>query len=774
MAWLALNRRQWLLLIWLLPLLGVGWTVAQAPDWREPHHITLTLEPGESVTLGSEALAAPQADSEHVQVRREANGDWRLINLSPNKQVLWQPTGERQYRTVREWPLTAGATFAVGASSLQATIIEPGRLILTSAGRRWEYDGFRLSRVGEPLPECYDNWRTAFRERLSAWSGLRRWLQRPLRLGGGVYCADRLGVADAPVDVALIVPAASGFVLRSGTALGQANSPPVIVAAQTPKAEALALRPVPLTAGDGLIIGRTAYRVTRTMPVLELTVLTRAQRWLAGSEQPAFLPGVAVQWQAMAWLWPPSITDWAWPMGLGLAGLGVGLVVLRRDWWTAVALGLAGVSLGLYLNRSVLPMSWSGLLAWSAMGVWLLTVRSRWSQRLLAALTLLLGIGLIAGWQLAVGAGESGWSRYSGGNAALAGMFGWLAWTGWRERWLFSAWLNIERQRWGLRFLGGAALGLLILQILFGDETGWAGFQPFELVQWALTMAAAYALAPLARQWTSTWRRWLRLRTLIPIGLLAVASSFALIFLRDFSPLALLAVWGLVLVWAWVRVQPRPIFRRLGQLTVLALVVAMIGSLMWLQERPEDFPLDFQADRIRVWAAPDQHPHAGYQLRRALEAIRAGGWTGTVWAESVNGWIMHIPAVEDDFMPTFFLNRYGGLAALALAGVQAAFIGILLAIADRAARRLLPSNAPGGLAYFALWGGAALLGAHFLASWGANLGFLPVMGQPMSLLSTGGSHLTLLVLPVVALAVAVEDQVTQGIKNALPEITARR
>ncbi len=57
-----------------------------------------------------------------------------------------------------------------------------------------------------------------------------------------------------------------------------------------------------------------------------------------------------------------------------------------------------------------------------------------------------------------------------------------------------------------------------------------------------------------------------------------------------------------------------------------------------------------------------------------------------------------------------------------------------------------------------LYGGAALLGAHFLVSWGTNLGFLPVMGQPMSLLSAAGSHLVLFVLPIVALAVAVEEK----------------
>ncbi|MER2528490.1 MAG: FtsW/RodA/SpoVE family cell cycle protein, partial [Candidatus Competibacter denitrificans] len=184
--------------------------------------------------------------------------------------------------------------------------------------------------------------------------------------------------------------------------------------------------------------------------------------------------------------------------------------------------------------------------------------------------------------------------------------------------------------------------------------------------------------------------------------------------------------------------------------------------LSWLQTRPETLSLDFQMDRIRVWAAPEQYPHAGYQLRRALEAIRAGGWAGTVWSEPANGRAMAVPVVESDFAPAFFLNRYGGLAGLILAGLQAMLVALLILIADRALGRDWPGGYRpgmfGGFAYFSLCGGAALLGAHFLVSWGTNLGFLPVMGQPMSLLSAAGSHLVLFVLPIIALAVAAEEK----------------
>lgn len=761
------RHRVWLLLIWLLPLLGAGWTVARAPVWLEPRSLTVALEPGQSVVLGREALGAPQADSEHLRVRREADGSWRLINLSPRKQVLWQPGGGRDDRQTREWPLTSGAMLAIGVHSGEVLITEPGRLVMQSGGQRWEYDGFSLRLDGRPLPECHENWRTGFRERLGDLPGLHRWLQRPLRLGGGVYCADRLGLTGVPVDTAIMMPTAAGFVLRPGAAAGRSDGVPVIVAANTPEAESLWLRSIPLTAGDGLIIGRTGYRVAQTAPTLELTVLTRAWRWLDGAEPPAASSAISVQWRTLPWLWPPGVEGLAWPLGLGLSALALGLVGLRGHWRRAAALGLAGVSLGLHLSSGVMPVLWSYGLAWSVLGLWLITVRSPWSTRLLAALTVLLGIGLVTLLQLAIGAEESGWSRYGGSGAALASAFGWLTWAGWNDQWRQppSRWWDPCWARWGLRLLGSVAVGLLIMQVIWGDEGGWCGFQPFELTKLALVTAAADGLASRRHEWGSfgSLGKCLQgLRYLSPMALLAMVSGFVLAFLRDFSPLILLAFWIVALIWAWARIHPQSAWRGRGRFIVLALMLSAVAGLAWLYERPEIFPLDFQADRIRVWAAPEQYPHAGYQSRRALEAIRAGGWQGTVWNEPVNGRMMTLPAVEDDFMPAFFLNRYGGLAALVLAGIQAAFIGILLTIADRAAYRTGssddPLTAPGGFIYFTLYGGAALLVAHFVVSWGANLGFLPVMGQPMSLLSAAGSHLTLFVLPIVALAVVVEEK----------------
>jgi hypothetical protein len=145
------------------------------------------------------------------------------------------------------------------------------------------------------------------------------------------------------------------------------------------------------------------------------------------------------------------------------------------------------------------PVLWPYLLAWSALGVWLWTVRAPGSARLLATLTLLSGAGLATLLQLGIGAAESGWLRYGGSGAALAGAFGWLTWAGW------CCWgerpPDLRLARWSLRVLGGAALVLLALQAGFGDEGGWGGVQPFELTKLALVTAAAYALMVQARLW---------------------------------------------------------------------------------------------------------------------------------------------------------------------------------------------------------------------------------------------------------------------------------
>lgn len=313
-------------------------------------------------------------------------------------------------------------------------------------------------------------------------------------------------------------------------------------------------------------------------------------------------------------------------------------------------------------------------------------------------------------------------------------------------------------------------LGLLLVQVLFGDETGVGVFQPIELVKLLLILAAALTLAERLelRGWDITFNKlalWLRYLWLV--ALLMAATIIALGLLHDLSPIFLLGIAALTLLWAYWRIHLHWGWRWLGQLGLALGVMGLLYGVTQLYAHPDWFPHNLQSDRIQVWAAPERYPHSGYQLHQGLSAIRAGGWWGINAGHlpsgvqpGVNGAVMRVPAVQDDFAPAFFLNRYGGLLGAVLVAVQLLLVLSLLRIGARA---LAWTQQPdyrqqllGHFAYFTLWGGGGLLLAHFLVSWGTNLGFLPVMGQPMPFLSAAGSHLVLLLLPLMALALVLE------------------
>jgi cell division protein FtsW len=173
----------------------------------------------------------------------------------------------------------------------------------------------------------------------------------------------------------------------------------------------------------------------------------------------------------------------------------------------------------------------------------------------------------------------------------------------------------------------------------------------------------------------------------------------------------------------------------------------------------------FYTDRFLVWLDPASHPHTGQQLLLGARAIADGGWLGADGRSGLAslgqhaGEVMRIPAVQDDFAPSFFLNRHGLAGALALWSLQALLVVALLHTAMRnwlaaASARDFRHAWLGRFRCFALCGGAAFLLGHFLLSWGTNLAIFPVMGQPMSFLSAGGSHLLFFICPLLAFGAA--------------------
>jgi cell division protein FtsW len=429
-----------------------------------------------------------------------------------------------------------------------------------------------------------------------------------------------------------------------------------------------------------------------------------------------------------------------------LAGTGAALLYLQK---TGAAAG-AGI---------VLAAAWAAL--WCA---WLAAGRS------LAARTgiLLLALGLLAQLDMGLGAPESSWLRHAGKTGALlaigagaCGLFAALRPAG-NVRPLPQA-----RVELGLLLLTGAALLLLVLQVVFGNETGVFDLQPVEFAKLTLAALSAHCLALAAGAQPAPGGALLRvLRLGAPALLFLVLLAVALVQVDDYSPLILLTVWGGAMALAFALATRR---YWLAAACLAAFAVAVAGVVLLRAAGPGEFARwNFYADRFMVWLDPNAHPHTGQQLLLGAQAIAGGGWFGADHAFGLAalgqdaGAVLRIPAVQDDFAPSFFLNRHGLAAALLLWLLQALFLAGLLQTALRC--WLAASQARdfrlawlGRFRCFLLCGGAAFVCGHFLLSWGTNLAIFPVMGQPMSFLSAGGSHLLFFICPLLAVCVASEN-----------------
>jgi cell division protein FtsW len=249
----------------------------------------------------------------------------------------------------------------------------------------------------------------------------------------------------------------------------------------------------------------------------------------------------------------------------------------------------------------------------------------------------------------------------------------------------------------------------------------------------------------------------------MPALLFMVLLGVALVQVDDYSPLILLALWGGAMALAHA-LATRQRGAALFLISCAGLAVAAVVALRGTGPG-EIAQWNFYADRFLVWLDPGTHPHTGQQLLLGARAIADGGWLGTdrlLGLSSLGrdaGTALHIPAVQDDFAASFFLNRHGLAAALALWLLQACFLAGLLAVAARcwlagARTRDFRLAWLARFRCFLLCGGAAFVFGHFLLSWGTNLAIFPVMGQPMSFLSAGGSHLLFFIVPLLAFGAA--------------------
>ncbi len=742
---------------------------------------TLRLQPGEAVVLGKQALAAPAADRQHLRVSRATDGTWGLQNISPDRALEVRRDG--QDTLLRSTAMVSGQRLLLAGDAWAVEAHDPALVLRhVATGKRWVYEGALLQSADSgPAAACSDAGASS-RVR-HTWNTLAPgWMRWPaaMQWGGSVACLNHLPAAGMEPG-ALRVQRRAGRYWLQGRAddtrrvclqggRGEGCEPGASLYEQT----------VPLLGVSQLVLGRTGLAADVKGSTLTLRPLWRTG-WLdvsaaapqvAVTGRPGAAPARTASTAPPALAWQTARHDtwrWAWAVSPVLAAalvfaaaVAVAVVAHVRRWGLKPAAGLAlglsvafsAASLWAFSVGSALGEGWSlALVSVAMVSTAVLPVRTGWAWLSHALVALMMAAGLALQLQLAAQSVDTGGWVYFQKTAVMAagGLFAAQALAWWLHG-LGRAGSRLQPPgvvtlELALVVPALAALVLLALQALLGGEEGVFGIQPVELAKLALVLLGAHVLA-LRMEWARQggWRRWaLWLRMVMPVALFLALGATALLLLNDFSPLLLMMGWlvGATLAWAlaagsWV-----------AALLVVAAVAGAVQGVLWVQG---DGLLwlqahGFYADRFAVWLQPLLHPHSGEQVLRAMKVMAQGGWWGDALAPA---W--RVPAVQDDMAPAFFAGRFGVAAAGALLVVQLAYVGSLLMLGWQA----LAAAGPGDfrrrwglrLVFFASWGAAALFVAHLLLSWGTNTGALPVMGQPMPLISAGGSVIALLIAPL--------------------------
>jgi cell division protein FtsW (lipid II flippase) len=457
------------------------------------------------------------------------------------------------------------------------------------------------------------------------------------------------------------------------------------------------------------------------------------------------LAGVALVYIAIVYRWKNAIEGRA-QMGALLLFSGISFVLL----WAAFAWrGDLGTSLGVLLGSAL----WATLL---------LSIQDRLrgvSVYLWFVALLIAGIGVLTLTQLAAGSDNTRWLRYASGNVfivsvvtSVIALIALIPLQGLNGVWL----LLVRNQSKFIFWLKAIAIGsvvfLLLMQFAIGTEQGIWGIQPVEIAKLLIIVIAAHALWHL-KMLRSINSRYYRENPLARIILfLWVLFAFIVISLliavgvHDYSPT--LIVMALMAAFLW-RAIPHPVRKipvftwTIRGVTILLPLAIVVGFSLWFYQHPPDYDSSIpQAERLRIWANPELYPEAASQLLNSLVRVGQGGWLGTGWFGN-NGSSMQIPAVQDDFIGAFLLNHFGALFGLLLLSAQLLWLGIMFEISTRLAQRqrnqelYAGHNILGNILFGLAW--VHLL--HWIISWGNVLGLLPIMGQPMTWLSAGNSHL---------------------------------
>src|SRR5581483_4893612 len=143
----------------------------------------------------------------------------------------------------------------------------------------------------------------------------------------------------------------------------------------------------------------------------------------------------------------------------------------------------------------------------------------------------------------------------------------------------------------------------------------------------------------------------------------------------------------------------------------------------------------YQKQRLTSFIDPELDPQgSGYQVEQSKIAVGSGGLWGGKGSQTHGNFL---PVPQTDFIFAAFSEEHGFFGAL---GVLLLYFIVLMRLTQNA------QTAPDRAGTFVVMGVVAVLSFHILVNVGMVVGFMPVTGIPLPLMSYGGSSVLFMFL----------------------------
>ena len=239
---------------------------------------------------------------------------------------------------------------------------------------------------------------------------------------------------------------------------------------------------------------------------------------------------------------------------------------------------------------------------------------------------------------------------------------------------------------------------------------GSASFQVSEFVKLVIMGVTAFYLGRRRDKYV-TWKDLIKLGALagVPAALVLVEPDLG-------TALTLFPIVAATLFLGGIRVR---------HVVVLLLLAALAVPVGWHSLKP------YQRERVATFVHPSQDAQgSGYQGSQAKIAIGSGGFWGKGIGNGTQSRLGFIPVSKADFIFASFAEEQGFVGTLL---VFLLYLALLLRLLDGA------QTAGDRAGAFLIVGFASVLFFQAAVNIGMMIGFLPITGIPLPLMSQGGS-----------------------------------